>query len=90
MSPPIDPQLLALLRCPQTHSTLTVADRGLIDSLNEKVACQQLFNQIGQLVDQPIEGGLVNADRSLLLPIRDEIVILVSDQAIPIDSVLQS
>ena len=82
----IDPQLLELIRCPVTHSPLTEADPGLIDSLNQEIANRNLVNQIGQTVDQEIDAGLVNADGSLLLPIYNGIVVLISDQAIPIDA----
>ncbi len=76
--------LLAVIRCPVTHSELTMADPELVESLNQKITARQLVNRIGQTVDQPLEGGLVNADRSLLLPIRGEILVLVVDQAIPL------
>jgi uncharacterized protein YbaR (Trm112 family) len=84
MKPTRNPDLLKVIRCPVTHSELTFADPELVDSLNQKITERTLVNRIGQTVDQSLDGGLVNADRSLLLPIRGEILVLVVDQAIPL------
>ena len=82
MNQPIDPALLTMIRCPVTKSSLSVADSNLIESINKQIDNRQIVNRIGQTVESSLDGGLLNADRTLLLPIRDGIVVLVSDQAI--------
>ena len=81
-----DPSLLELVRCPVTHSSLKLADDGLVQRINEKIQQGSLCNRAGQLLDQELEAGLVNEDRSLLLPIRGGIMIMVVDQAIELNA----
>ena len=76
--------LASMIRCPVTKSDLTIAETGLIESINQWIEENRLFNHVGQIVDSKIESGYINEDASLLLPIRGGIVILISDQAIPL------
>ena len=73
-----------MIRCPVTKSDLTVASEQAVSDLNERIGNRTLLNQIGQVIEEPIESGFINQDGSLLLPVRGGIVILVVDQAIPI------
>ena len=75
-------EVLSLLRCPVTESSLAIADAALVDSLNQQIAAGTLTNQLGQTVDKPLESGLVNEDATLLFAVRGEIMVLVADQAI--------
>lgn len=80
-------QLTQMIRCPVTKSELAAADDSLIEQLNKIIEAGELVNQIGQKVNVTIESGFVNKDESLLLPQRGGIVILISDQAIPLDQI---
>ena len=82
MSTRFDHDLIAILRCPVSKSPLSVAPTSLIDQLNLQIEAGTLVNCVGQTVGSKLDGGLVNQDQSLLLPIRGGIVILVTDQAI--------
>ncbi len=86
MNPPVTAELLALIRCPITLSDLSVADSGLLLEINQRIEQREAVNRLGQIIDSPIDAGLVNADRSWLLPVRGKIVVLVADQAIPLKS----
>ncbi|MFK7768343.1 MAG: Trm112 family protein [Mariniblastus sp.] len=85
MATNFDSDLMQLIRCPQTKSPLTQADDGLISDLNKKISSGDLVNQIGQSVAEPLESGFLNEDQSLILPVRGGIVILIADQAIPMN-----
>ena len=74
--------LLKLVRCPVTQSSLSPVDAGTLADLNQKISARSLLNRAGQVVELPLESGLVNGDRTLLLPVRNGIVIPVSEQAI--------
>lgn len=76
------PEILKTLRCPVTQSPLKMADAGTIAQINLAIEAGTQVDRVGNAVAEKIESGLVNQDRSLLLPIRGEIAILVSDQAI--------
>lgn len=78
----IDPELLAMLRCPLTAGQLQVADEGTIARVSEAIASGQARDRVDQTVSEPIEGGLVSTQAGLLYPIRDSIPTLIPDEAI--------
>lgn len=61
--------LLAILCCPETRQPLKPAGAELIAELNKRLPA-------------PIEGGLVREDGKRLYPIRNQIPILLIDEAI--------
>ena len=79
------PEVLSLLRCPITESSLSIADATLVTELNQRIAAGTLTNRLGQAIEQPFESGLVNGDGSLLFAVRGEIMVLVADQAIELN-----
>ncbi len=81
----INPELLKLLVCPEDKSALSEADDALLDKINMAVSAKTAKNRAGELVTEPIEGGLIRADRAYLYPVRDEIPIMLIDEAIPLD-----
>jgi uncharacterized protein YbaR (Trm112 family) len=80
----IDPELLKILCCPETHQSISLAEPSLIERLNQHISAGQLRNRTGQLVHEKIEGGLVRADNKFLYPIRQNIPIMLIDEAIPL------
>jgi uncharacterized protein YbaR (Trm112 family) len=80
----LDAELLKILCCPETHEALALADAPLIDRLNLRIAAGQLRNRAGQPVTEKLDGGLIRADRRFLYPIRQDIPVLLIDEAIPL------
>jgi len=80
----IDPDLLKILCCPETHQPLTPATPTLIALLNQQIADGQLKNRAGQPVTETLDAGLARADGAYLYPIRREIPIMLVDEAIPL------
>jgi uncharacterized protein YbaR (Trm112 family) len=80
----IDPELLKILCCPETHQPLALAEPNLIHSLNERIQGGQIRNRAGQPVKEKIDGGLVRRDGSFLYPIRQNIPVMLIDEAIPL------
>ena len=80
----IDPELLKIMCCPETHQPIAVAEPSLIEKLNQQIASGQLKNRAGQPVQEKIDGGLVRADKKFLYPIRQNIPIMLIDEAIPL------
>ena len=81
----IDRELLDLLVCPEDHTPLVLADEQLVARLNQAIAARGIKNQSGLPVREPIHGGLVRRDKTLLYPIIDDIPVLLAEDAIPLD-----
>jgi uncharacterized protein YbaR (Trm112 family) len=80
----IDAQLLEILVCPETKEPVKLADPGLLAAVNRAIAAGTVSTRGGERVKEPIDGGLVRADGKLLYPIRDEIPIMLVEEAIPL------
>lgn len=82
----IDPDFLAMLVCPSTHEALREASAAELQAVNAAVAAGAARNRAGDVVAEPIEGGLVAPDGGVLYPIRGGIPILLAAEAIPLES----
>jgi len=80
----IDPELLAILCCPETKVDVNMAEAGLIDIINSKIEEGNFFNRGGDKINKKIDGGLIRADKKYLYPIREDIPIMLIDDAIPV------
>jgi len=80
----IDPELLKIMCCPETHQPIAVAEPALTEKLNRQIASGQLKNRAGQPIKEKIDGGLVREDRKFAYPIRENIPIMLIDEAIPL------
>lgn len=79
---PIDPELLGILCCPETHQPLTVASPQFVEQINQRIRAGQVIARSGRKVTEPIQGGLLRQDRQLLYPIRHHIPILLFEEAL--------
>ncbi len=82
----VDKELLDILCCPETKQDLTLADQKTIDLINKQIQAGSVKNRGGETVKEPINAGLVRKDRKYLYPIREDIPIMLIDEAIPFDS----
>ena len=80
----IDEKLLEILVCPETKEAVQLADDKLVDGINSAIAKGELKSRNGEAVSEAIDGGLVRKDGKFLYPIRDEIPIMLIEEAIPL------
>jgi len=80
----IEAELLKILCCPETHQGLQVAGPALVETLNQQIAAAGLRNRAGVAVKEKMDGGLMRADGKFLYPIRENIPVMLVDEAIPL------
>ncbi|MEX2526291.1 MAG: hypothetical protein WEA09_01520 [Gemmatimonadota bacterium] len=86
---PVDPELLQLLVCPEDHTPVTPAPPSLLERLNEAVREGSLVNRGGEPVTEPLVEGLLRADGKRLYPVRDDIPVMLLDEAIDVEPAAQ-
>jgi uncharacterized protein len=82
----VDKELLDILCCPETKQDLTLADQKIIDRINKQISQTTVKNRGGEIVKEPIDAGLIREDKKFIYPIREDIPIMLIDEAIPFDS----
>jgi len=81
----VDKELLDILCCPETKQDLTLVSQDVIEKINRRIKKGDLKNRCGETVKEPIDGGLLRDDQKYLYPIREDIPIMLIDEAIPFD-----
>jgi len=81
----VDAELLKILVCPENKTPVTLASEALMEQINGAIEAGTLKNRGGEKVDERADGGLVREDRQYCYLIRDDIPIMLIDEAIPLD-----
>ncbi len=84
----VDEQLLKILCCPETKQDLVLVTDDRILKLNELAENGTLKNRAGELVKEKMDAGLLRADGQFLYPIREDIPIMLIDEAIPLQGLI--
>lgn len=78
----VDPGLLKILCCPETHQPVSEANAAFVADLNNRIASGSVKNRAGKTVSEKLDGGLLRQDRQVLYPIRNRIPIMLIEEAI--------
>ncbi|MDX1567678.1 MAG: hypothetical protein R3223_07745 [Longimicrobiales bacterium] len=81
----VDPELLEILVCPETKQPVRAADDDLVERVNSAIREGRMENRAGDKVQDPIDGGLVREDGLLLYPVREDIPIMLIDEALELE-----
>ena len=81
----VDAQLLEILCCPETKQDVALAPAALVEELNKRVAAGSLKNRKGDVIKEKMEAGLLRADGKFLYAIREDIPIMLIDEAIAVE-----
>ena len=82
----VDPELLEILVCPETHQAVRSAGAEVLERLNGAIRSGGVTNRHGDAVSEPIDEGLIREDDKVLYPVRDDIPIMLIDEAIELDA----
>ena len=77
-----DRSLLDILCCPEARGKLSMADESTLSSLNSAISAGSVKNVGGERVTEPLTEALVSEDGKRLYPIREDIPVLLTDEAI--------
>jgi uncharacterized protein YbaR (Trm112 family) len=81
----VDAELLKILVCPEDKTPVSVASDDVIARANGAIEGKTLKNRQGEVIEENIDGGLIREDQAYMYPIRDDIPIMLIDEAIPMD-----
>jgi uncharacterized protein YbaR (Trm112 family) len=79
----VDKELLEILCCPETKQDLILIDGNAIAKINQRIKEGTLKNRAGETIKEPIDAGLLREDRKFIYAIREDIPIMLIDEAIP-------
>jgi len=80
---PIDKELLDILCCPVTKVPVEMLPSSQLAALNEKVAQRKVKNVDGQLVEKPLDEGLITTDGKTIYRVDDSIPNMIPGEGIP-------
>jgi uncharacterized protein YbaR (Trm112 family) len=80
----LDPELLKILCCPETHQPVSEAAATLVTDLNKRIASGLVKNRAGKAIVEKLDGALLRQDRQWIYPIRHRIPIMLIEEAIPL------
>ena len=80
----VDQTLLDILVCPETKQPLRLADGPLLERVNGAIRRGELTNRGGARLTDALEEGLVREDGSYLYPVREDIPIMLIEEAVPV------
>lgn len=84
----LDPELLDMLCCPETRADLTLATAAELATLNRAIAEGRVKNRAGTAVTESISDALIRADRKVAYLVRNDIPVMLIDEAVPLEGLL--
>jgi uncharacterized protein YbaR (Trm112 family) len=79
-----DHRLLDIVCCPATHLPLKLMPEATLARLNARIDAGRLRFRDDSPVTEPLAQALMTADERLAYAIRDDIPLLLEEQAIPL------
>jgi uncharacterized protein YbaR (Trm112 family) len=73
---------LKIMCCPETHQELRFAEPAVLETLNKQIDAKILKSRGGQPIAEKLEAGLVRADGKFVYPVRQNIPVMLVDEAI--------
>ena len=84
----MDPNLLNIICCPVTREKLSTATPKQLALINAEIANSTLKKLDGSIAEKPQSKALINATKTLLYPIEEDIPILLENEAIEVKGIV--
>ncbi len=84
---PIQNDLLEILCDPITKTPVQLLKQDQVTAINAAIAAKQLKNIEGNIVEEPLQEGLITTDGKTIFRIDNDIPIMLSDQGIAAEQV---
>ena len=81
----ISKELLDILCCPETKQDIALIQGDVINVINTKIKEGSVKNRSGEIVKDTIDAGLLREDHQYLYPIREDIPVMLIDEALPFE-----
>ena len=79
----IAPELLEVLCCPADRTAVRLATAPELGELNARIAAG-VKNNGGAAIPEQLEAAIIRADGTFAYPVREEIPVMLIDEAIPL------
>ncbi|MBL7661844.1 hypothetical protein JNK13_03725 [bacterium] len=77
----ISQELLNILVCPETKSSLTIVSESDLVKINGLIQSGKIVDRAGKAISETIDGGLMRADNKIIYPIREGIPIMLVEES---------
>ena len=84
----MDPNLLNIICCPVTREKLSIATSKQLEFINAEITNSTLKKLDGSIAEKPQSKALINATKTLLYPIEEDIPILLENEAIEVKGIV--
>ena len=78
----VDDELIEILICPDSGSPVRRAEESIITKINAAIEKGALLNNSGEQITEKIDEGLIREDGKLLYLVRDDIPVMIPEEAI--------
>ena len=80
--------LLSIICCPITREKLSIATPKQLALINAEIANRTLKKLDGSIAEKPQSKALINATKTLLYPIEEDIPILLENKAVNVKGIV--
>ena len=84
----MDPNLLNIICCPVTREKLSTATPKQLALINAEITNNTLTKLDGSIVENPQSKALINATKTLLYPVEEDIPTLLENEAIELKGIV--
>ena len=83
-----DDDILSILVCPDTKQSVRPLKPNELDEINKAISRGAIKKRAGGQACDPIEGGYIREDNTVVYPVRDSIPVFLIDEALVVTDVV--